>query len=405
MNLRPSSKDVALYLLIVLSSGCTAQQKRIVELTRFAAPPDWAEPPVRTSLPEYLGDGIKLEFAADSSRSLLAWSIPLDVPGNYLIQPVHEVVIDERGQIVASVQAGNDLPQSFAASFPRVAWRQPQYAFLNGIKDLNAWGFSADGKYTITDRYTSNDRRPEHRVIELWDRASKALVWSKPSPCGFFGTSMPEQIVFERYRGQDAILMALDGDEAVVLAAVDGSVLDRFTYGPPNTDESEAAYRKKFHLHELESAGFSASEVDLDLQRRLVACGDLHSRRVRVVQLDPPHNLVVELNADDPPNRPWGGCWYVFRVRFAGGKYLIVDYHFGGRGTSRVYDSTEIYEVGTWQRCWYQNDAETAAVTISPDGARLALRRGRVLEIGPFRPQTYDKTPSIRNVTPLSKQL
>ena len=74
-------------------------------------------------------------------------------------------------------------------------------------------------------------------------------------------------------------------------------------------------------------------------------------------------------------------------MEFAGGRYLIAELHFGGRGCLSPRNVTEIYDADTWKVVWRSTSSEITNITISPDGRTMAYARtDGHLELVPFAP-------------------
>ncbi len=207
---------------------------------------------------------------------------------------------------------------------------------------------------------------------------------------------------FER-DGQTNILVAFKGMKAYVLAAKDGRILASFTYGKPETDAEQRAYKRKFGLKaEIgdPSLSFFPASLAFDSSRNLLACGALDGKRVRVLSVDQPHALVFEAHSNDNPQSPRGGNWTVESLRFGGsGEYLTAEYEFGSRLTMKRLTVAEVFDTRTWRVVWSDEESgrSTArAPQISPGGKVMALVKHERLEIRPFLPSRGNDTTSPR---------
>jgi hypothetical protein len=388
MGFRRLIQSFACICLCTLFAACSkaetdAQRRRARELSKKVAPPPWSASPIRVDLSAHLYDRPELDFAVDGHHDILVWH-DANRNGDAHKRRLKQIVASEDGRVLSeAVDANGGLTGAFANRFPPVCWRQ-QWRGLGESSD--AISFSDDGRYALSVRRQTQrtDWQPEKTwLAELHERGTKDKLWSVQ----LTGTRDPCEVAFVEVKHSPSILVAYSGIDACTLSMQDGTISGRFTYGPKDTRETALAYKRKFNIQLADgdpALRFSAETVAVDSKRALLACGDFFSRRVRVVHLDRPHDLVVELNSEDDPYLPKGGTWHVDRVRFRGGRYLIIAYDFSGRGGVTPMEPIEVYDVETWRKCWYVNDPEVLAATISRDGSRLAFMRGMVLEMGPF---------------------
>jgi len=213
-------------------------------------------------------------------------------------------------------------------------------------------------------------------------------------------TDMPPLAVKPRVVGllnreeDGPVLIAVTGQQIVEVDNRTGQIRRSFTPGPIESDQEAAKRKKRFRLSVADtdpSLKFSSFALGHDTANGLLACGAFFDKRVRVVRVSSPDRVLFEANTDVHPALPKGGQWGVRRVEFfAGGKYLLAEYHFGGRGTSVVSEPTEIFEIATWKVVWREDDVTTRAVTLSPDGKLLALLRSNTLEVRRFEPNVKE---------------
>ena len=359
--------------------------------------PKWSAAPVRIRLPKLSwGRSMpELEFSPDS-KYIGVHLLPWHQAGNKAAGVIR--VYDEKGQLVpGAVDKRDALVGEYFRMFPGIAWRTH---FADFVRDAGErfgtwWGFTPDYKSEARLVSSRKDRFPYGEIwtAQFWQLApARKLMWSTEFPDVIRSLKL---VSFFHREGKEYVLLAFAGIRGgVVLSREDGRVVERLTYGPIETEKDRRAYKRKFDLGSVRdsSLDFSPCVFAFEPSLRLLACGAFCGRRVRVLSMDTTHKVVFEANTNDHPYRPRGGVWCVTGLRFAGDKYLIVDYRFGGRLTSLFLDPTDIFEVGTWKRVWHENSLTISHVTLSPDGKKMALIRGKDwLEIGPFVPEPDEK--------------
>ena len=100
--------------------------------------------------------------------------------------------------------------------------------------------------------------------------------------------------------------------KAFVLSQENGKIIDTFGYGPVDTDDILNGIKKRFNISCPEGAtecdlDFLSSKLSYNSKKRLLASGDGHSQRVRIIDIDSPHKMILELNSDINPRIPKGG--------------------------------------------------------------------------------------------------
>jgi hypothetical protein len=362
------------------------------------AGPPWPAGPARVDLTGLGFEVAQLELSQDG-RHVCAWGWLPPLIGDYQRDPGRAAVFDLAGRAVQeALDQDGRLTGTFFDLFPATAWR---VAYADFVKKAGGWGFTANldwGVRLVEPREPNlfggrpaslTDAAPRNWTVELWRlRPERVRLWAtRPLPDAVQGL---ETVGFFERGGVPLILLAFGGREAAILSRADGSLVEMFTYGHIETDDEAVAYKRKFGLDLSDgdpALRFTTHAMAFEPSRRWVACGAFWGRRVRVVSADPPHETVFEAHGGDSPWQPAGGVWRVQRVEFAaGGRYLIAEYHFGGRGTLLVMEPTEIYDTRTWQIVWQEESLSISDVSLSPDGQTLAFRRSSVLEIGRFAP-------------------
>ncbi|MGQ9662919.1 MAG: hypothetical protein ACUVWX_11380, partial [Kiritimatiellia bacterium] len=192
-----------------------------------------------------------------------------------------------------------------------------------------------------------------------------------------------------QYQTNVVLVVGFAGVGGMLVDTTGGKIISTFTYGPPSTYEEAVARKERFGLkYEGDDLdfGFWAYLVAVSSEKGLVAAGSFHDQRVRVVKLTPPYPMLLEFNEEKNPFIPKGGVWMVDELSFqAKGQYLVVQYLFGGRGTRKVLRPKEIYETEGWKKVWETDDATIQAVTLSPDGTKMAYLQKDVLKIALFK--------------------
>ena len=271
---------------------------------------------------------------------------------------------------------------NFKKKFPKI---YNQYVHRKFIANQDGWGISKDGQNIVTlnkkNAFTLGGSKWDLCFFSQKNNEQK-LTWSL-TLSKIYGFS--PLVDFFTWKDQDCIIVAFVGEDVRILSQQDGKTINQFAYEPINTDLTRSKYREKHNLWFADNVelNYSVGCVAFEPNKNLLVTGDTNSKRVRVININKPNDLLIELNTNAPPNRPWGGNWSVRNLRFASqGKYLIIEYNFMGRYTSKVFEPTEIYSVNNWELCWSENKQEIHSVTVSPDGKKLALINNMILEIG-----------------------
>ncbi len=369
-------------------SGHAKGDKRMDEIIKYKDAPKWQGYVLKKDLTNLLPRDSRpdLEFACDGSPYILAWLWPNEPGVDYRNGLAKHIVIDFNGNPVKEAYDSNwFLTEKYIAKFPDTSWRQKYHNF---VEKMDGWGFSDNGDYGV--------RLIEYNKGGIDSYWEAELCGLQPEIKSIWKVKLPEAIgvflkaEFLDYKGGKAILIAFSGIIAHIISEKDGSLIKTIEYSPPETSKMIRTAAETFHLpFNASNAGlrFTASEIDYNPKRRLLALGDLGSRRVRIIRIDPPFDIIAELNTADNPHYPEDGGWSIRRVKFYADKYLLVDYHFGGTQVySKYINQTAIYNIETMKICWEKNTQHIASVIISPDGKKLAFMRDMALEIGPFIP-------------------
>ena len=357
--------------------------------------------------PSEEGEGRFLEFSRDGNF-LCVWSFSPKVDP----YPQRRVFDAKSGREVAEATEYGLLSSDWTRLFPRLglgihleghgAWRvypsrdksydQTVNKALGDLtRDAEAFELTEDVRLGLRTLEVKKEGESwwGDRVAELWElQPKRILLWRVSLPKELSSVGL---IRFYERDGEKLILIAYEASEADIISAKDGALVERFSYGRILTQEEARQQAKKlgWWRRELDFtvdiASFKAFSVSFDPQAGLLACGGFWDRRVRVVSVDKPHLTVFEAHGDDNPYIPGGGHWFVSRLEFVAGRYLIADCEFAKRGeTPILLQPTEVFEIASWTKVWEENSLHIKGVTISPNGKSLALLRGLSLEIGPL---------------------
>jgi hypothetical protein len=402
VNLCPFSMALLAVSVAVACVSCGAQDYPLRE-------PQWPGKSVRIDLTRYGKYLPHVEFSTDSTMVCAFWETTHQ-HGSTTVGPPLKIVFDIHGEIVpGTVSAKGGLTEAYIRRFPRSVARvsgmvhdpladslklsTPYPDFLQGA---GGWGFNNDfslGIRQVKPRSAWNGRPNQdlHEdsgfalwTLELWRLLpKKEQVWNVelPEP-----TAAIEDVLFFRRDGKNLMALATHPGEGYILSLDDGRVVSRIRY---NSFDSE---RPPKNAISDDSAGpFKASQFSFDPSRDWLACGTSEGRGVRVFSLHSSAKLIFETNVYDNPHLPKGGKWSVEHVEFAaGGQYLVVERHFGGRGTGIRVNATEVFETKTWRKVWWKNSEYISSVCVSPDGKKMAFVRSNFmhnrsfLEIGSF---------------------
>ena len=402
------------YLLnICFICSCSANQKF---LPYTVVEPTWSEPPIRiTSRVVNREYPSKLEFSPDGNLLCVVWPREPSI-----------VVYDSKGSMVQdAVNSNGFLQKEYRNIFPKIALcssdgifaphdtrrMSKKTEFEDIISGSCGWLISNDYKNVVvlTNKTLSDYSKkcedgtwpvakgePEHewQDVEYWQlEPQKKQLWSTRiqgkhvgiQSSGFFSVNETSFLFLNFFL-----------DCAYVFRINDGVLIDKFEYGPQDTEEQILAKMKRYNLKDKSfwksELKFTPSKFSFEPVKRLLACGDFHSRRIRVLSVDKPHNILFEAFAEANPMSDSNlfydkGFWYTDKVEFAGDQFLIVDYEAAGRGRWRPIPTifrTDIYKVGTWKRVWMKNSNSISGVTLSANGNKIAIIRNGIIEYGNF---------------------
>jgi hypothetical protein len=287
----------------------------------------------------------------------------------------------------------------------KIKFLAPNEDFLNNAK----WWFFSDNFSTCLKLVNPRSAEDGNKLklnesggeiictAELWKMLpKKQLLWSIDLPEEL---SDIEEGGFFQNGENNYILIVYNLEKAIVLSQDNGKLLYAFNYNRDQSSIERSLYYKDEIAYRKLGLGFSASKAAFDPNNNILACGELTGARVRIFSLNQKGKLIFEANSNIEPHRPKGGVWRVNRVELASkGKYLIVEYLFAGRGTSKTYSVIEIYDTNTWSKVWVwkssNNNIDICNVTISLDGEKMALiktnGKSTQLQIGNFTKQTIN---------------
>lgn len=376
--------------VFLFGSLCTAND-RVDQLIRRTEP-TWIKSPLRIDLRPFGGACKAFEFSRDGNYICLWW-LPDSVAGDRHKLSGHTVVVDLHGNKVenATNERGELVPD-FAEKFTELGWKAHYADFVRDTptRKTTLWGFT-DNRSVGIRLLKEFSNLATTGTLELYSlEQTPVRIWATDFEVG---VEERGKVGFFKSETGDRILVAMTGMMGYIFSKADGQLMDKFTYGRPETENELLARRRRFSLpgEKDDSEGhFGASQLAFDPTSKLLACGDHESRRFRVIAVEASHKVMFEANADDDPHKPRGGVWGITRMFFdGGGRYLVVGYQFGGRQTSKYYEPVEIFDTSTWKIVFSVNHPGISSVVpprISPDGKTLALQNGLWLEIGEFAP-------------------
>lgn len=327
---------------------------------------------------------VRTEFATNGDNKILVWSISREslykedweTNLNRLIGS--NIIVDFDGNILDDEGANWLLNHDSGNLFPRISCPQ---RFQDFTQNTQLWSFSDDLKYGAkieTCAYSKGECQ-----LQLYDMSRKSTLWTYPlkEPVIYIGR-------FLRWNNIECLYVVFVR-KICIFSLQKGQLIYEFSC--PAKESTDFEYQKKFDRDKSDQIftdSFYATNTAFNNKKRLIACGDFYSRRVRILPIDSPKELVCELNSKDDPESPWGGLWSVSNLKFNdNGDYLIIEYRYAGRLTSKVFYPTEVYDTKTWKLCWSENSLDIQNVDVSPDGTKISFLRGDVLEIGDFVPR------------------
>ena len=368
----------------------------------------WPSPPVKIDLNHSHGPDLQgTEFSRDGKYVCVAWYHSESLSG----LPLRMVFDTEGNRVHGLVNTTGKFTLEAAKAFPRILPRTSEHLLSSDIESLKActpfgpwltdaggWGFNHDltlGLRLVNPRSGYDGSKltlPADGLTvwtaELWQLAPRERrLWSAdlPPEIGVLGP-----VEFFARDGKPYILLAFGGCHAYILSQADGQLIETISHRG-EVQPVPANRPKDWEPHsERRDSDQRGHQIAFSPSRNLLAFGQIAGKGVVVISLETPSHIVF--NDDTVPElpSPAGGIWSVGRVEFAaGGNFLIVESHFGGRGTSRSYRPTVILDTRTWKRVWWENSSIISGVSLSADGKQLAcFRQTRwttKLEIGPFR--------------------
>jgi len=320
-----------------------------------------------------------LEFSADS-KQLCFWWVPRGgTSGNATM-----VLMDMKGKVVrdpASVEKAL-WDENLAAEFSETSWD------IWGV-DLAGWNrcWAFDGRSNHAIRLVQTADR-KFMEAELWrTKPYKERIWNVKHP----SERVIHEVQFLKMDMTDVILGGYSGSRVLILDRVDGHVVESFRSFQRETHDEMEAYRKKYGLTFVSDGEpmlrFSPKSMALEPTKKLIAYGASYGRQIRIVSLDPPRQMIREINPDESPFAAGRRIWSVQNLRFCGGNFLVARYVLEGSTRATSGAPTEILDTRTWRVVWREKSTDIGDVCLSPDGKRIAfLRKQAILEIGPFVP-------------------
>ena len=279
-------------------------------------------------------------------------------------QALHYVILSVEGVVQASSEEVNP-DANLLARFPDLATRLSHRAlvsrddYTNMFLDQDRWVVAPDLSWCARVRQTS-DSSDLIEKFNLNPQVEKQWTWNCK---GAYGPPSC-RISFVKFPSREVIALSCSFGETALLDARTGTTIDRVPYGPGSGMVSNTAIATCV----IPKSGW-------------LICGEYESKRIRVISLNPPHGIVREVG---PKGVNGLGVWSTFRLEAtADGQFLLKVSDWGSRLMGGKTE-TEIYDTDTWKVLWRDVDRHGGDVTLSPDGRRLAIRKGQELEIRRF---------------------
>lgn len=373
-------------------AGCSTNSTQYLECE-----PQWGSAPVKLDVSAYGHLPPQVEFSQDSRFVLTAWGWPGPRGDG---KSTTRVVFSVDGHCAFDSSdpakwAASDYSRSFPWLAPRTSARILPSTFgdvcqwlpaSDLLKSVGGWGFSSDFRMVLRlanprsayDGHTMDveENGPAIWTAELWETMPQKRLWSADLPSTLFRLL---DVGFFREDGRECVLVAFGGDHGFVLSKDDGRLLYEIPYRRAVGTREVGPSKRKVEavLPKVDpGASFSACTGAFESSAMLFACGASVGRRIRVLSVNPPGVTVFEANTADNPTEPVGGWWSVKDVRFAAkGRYLIVQYHFAGRGTTKAFSPIDVFETEKWCKVWHANSNSIASISVSDDGKQLAVAR------------------------------
>jgi hypothetical protein len=361
----------------------------------------WRSPPCRINIEQFYNSGNEgYEFSSDS-KLICIWKFPDFTDRDYHFRPatypVQCAVFDLNGQLQGNATNGNGfLTDLYKAQFPKTFRRQACSdwfsSFGTNTSDYVVMACNVSPDNTLGMRIVAGRKGVDPHtegfspIVELWRLSPiKVRIWSK---------QIPERTIFEnglvdcfQMDNKTFILAAFQGRNAFVLSQDTGDIVDRFTYGPEETEAELRAREKLFRLDARDDfvVRFQAGYLAFDPERRVLALGDAYDMRLRIVSVDPPHAVLFEAHTSENHHTPWPGDWTIMSVGIEAHKFVVVSYMWANRLFGEGYDCEEAFSLDTRKLVWSAtNDGISfGSPYVSPDGKMMAIGKDKWLEIGP----------------------
>ena len=302
------------------------------------------------------------EMEFDKSCTLLCmtwttWPTNLDVT-----ELPHYAIFDQDGRRRGSSDSIQD--PDLVAKFTRLGLRLSHRELISYPEETNR--FLASGRWAVAPD-SSSFVRVLHLdelsdVVELWKLkplVEKQWSWTRK------GESDPPNcwLDYVNIRGKVVIAGTCGFSETVFLDAATGAQTDVVPFKQAN---------------EVYYGALSTCVVP---ERGWLICGTAGTKRIRVLSLDAPHRVLREVGNNGVN---LFGSWSTDFLQAAAAGRLILKETTSSSRLSRFTRETEIYDTDTWKVIWKLVSHEAGAVVMSPDGKKIANRRGKVVEILPL---------------------
>jgi hypothetical protein len=278
-------------------------------------------------------------------------------------QELHYVILNAEGVVQTSSESTPDM--NLLAKFPDLAVKLFHRSLIsrddstNMFLDLGRWVVAPDLSWCARVRQLA-DMSDRVEKLALKPTVEKLWAWTckgeyGPPSCQMSYVVLPSKGV---------IAISRSFMETVLLDEATGTNVDVIPYGPGRGIVSNLA--------------LAACIIP---QKGWLVCDEQESKRIRVISLSPPHRILKEVGEKGINGL---GVWSTPRLEpTADGQLLLKVSHWGSRLAGGRTEA-EIYDTGTWKVLWRHVDRTGGEIALSPDGKRLALLKGQILEMRPF---------------------
>ena len=303
------------------------------------------------------------ELAFDASSRLLCVTWTTWATNASFVEQLHYAILDEKGTIRCDSESNTNT--GLILKFPRLYVQRfhPEvvcYAtYTNQFLDAGRWAIAQDMSSCVRVR-----QQPGlSDVVELWSlkpAVEKRWGWTRsekhqPPYCSV------QYVTF----GQEPAIAVVCSSETVFLDTVAGKELQTVS-------------------SEKDGEVYVTGAVCVIGEKGWLISARCDSKRLRVQSLEPPHHILKEVGRE---GANWTGGWFTHRIEsLDGGRRVLKQSDYSCRGGLVQYTrETEIFDTDTWKSVWKVEEHGPGTVAVSPDGKRVAIRRGKTLEIRALR--------------------